>query len=365
MGNDASKAGDYQEPELPEGCLEVRLSVYKLKLTGLGALDELGSSMLGTYHSGLVVAGEEWAFGGHDQEGISGVYTTAPEMNTEYSFYKRLVMGTLQKSKQEVQAAILDLAAQPRWAGPRYDLTQRNCNHFASDACWMLLKKRSPEWVNKTADGLAQQSRREYALTKTAAEALYQYSVAMAPGQDIFNVTEEIPGETAFKSTYSSTFNMAWDRGWEEGKHRIAECPEGEDPEEVKFSLENSILDFGAQASEAAAWAVAAGARKARSARMELVASGRPGVAAWDDAWKYASAPLVAEWREQALQGVLRKEHIRRLEKGEAGKANPAELERIQQVENALAIAAAAAEKAASEAEAATAADPSLQGYHQ
>lgn len=361
MGSEASRAGEYTEPELPDGVAEVRLSIYKLKLTGLGPLDEIGSGMLGTYHSGLVVAGEEWAFGGHDQEGISGVYTTTPELNSEYSFYQRLVLGTVQKSKDDIQSEILNLAAHPRWAGPRYDLTQRNCNHFASDACWLLLKKRPPEWINKTADGIAQQTRIDYCKTKSSAEALYAYSVAMAPGQDIFNVTDELPGETAFKATYSGTFTMAWDRGWDRGKHRIAECSATDDPEEIKASLENSILEFAAAASEAAAWAVAAGARRARTVRSERVASGRLGIGAWDDAWKNASAPLVAQWREQALQGTLSRPPAKSFsDQATDGSEN----ERMQQVANALAIAEAAADRAAAEAKAATAADPSLQGYH-
>lgn len=363
MGSEASKAGDYKEPDLPEGILEVRLSVYKLKLTGLGPLDELGSSMFGAYHSGLVVAGEEWAFGGHDQEGLSGVYTTAPEINTEYSFYSRLVMGQVRKTKEQVHAEILNLAAHPRWGGPRYELTQRNCNHFASDVCWMLLKKRPPDWINSTAEGIWQQNRVRKALTESSAAALHSYCVAVAPNGTVLSVDkvaksgqQEQPGETAFKSTYSGTFNIAWERGWETGKRSLADSREGVDPEEMKASLELSVLDFAAEASEAAAWAVAAGARKARAVRAELVASGRPGVAAWDEAWKSASAPLVAQWRDQALRGELRRSQ------DEAGVL--AEAQRMQQVEEALALAAAAAEKAAVEADSATAADPSLAGYH-
>lgn len=363
MGSDASKAGDYVEPELPDDVFEVRLSIYKLKLTGLGVLDDMGSGMLGTYHSGLVVAGEEWAFGGHEQEGISGVYTTAPEMNSEYSFYQRLIMGKVHMSKSDVHSAILDLASSPQWAGPRYDLTQRNCNHFASDACWLLLNKRPPEWINKTAEGIAQQNRVQYSLARSSAEALYGYSVAVGQGQTLASATEELPGETAFRSTFSATFNMAWERGWDAEKHLIAECPEGVDPEEIKWQVESSVLKFAAEAGEAAAWAVAAGARRARLVRMELVASGRPGVAAWDDAWKNASSPLVTQWREQALNGTLKLENVnRRMIADHRETESTDELRRMAQVENALAVAAAAAEKAAAEAEAATAAD---RGYHQ
>jgi hypothetical protein len=287
-------------------------------------------------------------------------------MNTDYVFFQRMVMGVVDRPKAEVQKSILNLAASPRWAGPRYDLTQRNCNHFASDAIWMLVKKRPPEWINKTAEGIAQQTRVSAALTHYAAEALYGYTVAMAPNQNIYDSPDEIPGETAFRSTFTSTFNMAWERQWESGKHRIAECPETEDLEEVKAELEKYALEFAAAASEAAAWAVAEGARRARVARLELLATGRPGVAAWDEAWRNASAPLVSEWREQALLGLLKLEHIRRPGvPDEDRKADQAEKKRMTQVEDALAVAAAAQQKAALEADAATAADPSLDGYHQ
>lgn len=369
MGNDAVKAGQYVPPDLPEGELEVRMSVYKLKLTGMGVIDELGSSMLGAYHSGLVVAGEEWSFGGHDQEGISGVYTAVPEMNEEYSFYDRVIMGTVRKTKRQVQGEILNLAANPRWSGLSYELTKRNCNHFASDACWLLLKKRPPEWINKTAEGIAQQSRVSYAYTQSSIDALYAYNVALAPDKSVSHVYGEVPGETAFKGTFQTTFNIAWEQGWERGKHRIRECPENVDPNEFKMQVETSALAFAAEAGEAAAWAVASGARRARAVRDELVSSGRPGLVAWDEAWKNASAPLVAQWREAAINGTLKLSQITKPNPGEgmpsAARLNDGELRRMQQVENALTIATQAAEKAALEAEAATAADPSLEGYHQ
>merc|ERR1712194_88330 len=68
---------------------------------------------------------------------------------------------------------------------------------------------------------------------------------------------------------------------------------------------ERHIIDFAAQAGQAAAFAVAGGARRAMIAREELVEKGTPGVAAWDDAWKHGSAPLVKQWREEALSGAL------------------------------------------------------------
>merc|ERR1719453_2421975 len=110
----------------------------------------------------------------------------------------------------------------------------------------MLLKKRPPEWVNKTAEGIAQHNRINYAQMKAGQEALYSYQMAIAPGRDILEVTEELPGESAFKSTFASTFVLAWEQGWERGKHKVTECreDEGEDREEIRYNLENGVLLF-------------------------------------------------------------------------------------------------------------------------
>lgn len=43
-GNSAAIAGEYREPELPPGVQEVRISVYKMKLTGAGFLDKKAAS---------------------------------------------------------------------------------------------------------------------------------------------------------------------------------------------------------------------------------------------------------------------------------------------------------------------------------
>lgn len=114
------------------------------------------------------------------------------------------------------------------------------------------------------------------------------------------------------------------------------------DPEEIKRKVENKTLEFAAQAARAAAQVVAFASRMARSTRESLFEDGKPGVAAWDDAWKTASAPLLKKWREEALNGTLRLDNL------EVG-----EQLRMEEVEEALKAAGAAAEKAAQEAKAA------------
>lgn len=345
MGTEASKPGDYQEPQLPEGVLEVRASVYKLKITGSSLLDEIGSGVLGAFHSGIVVAGEEWAYGGHDEDSSSGVYATEPELNSNYHFYQRVILGRIHKTKEQVKNEIINFASSPDWAGNRYDLMGHNCNHFASDLSWMLLKKRLPEWVNATADKMHRDHlvKERFANELDASFSDYRRMLQISP-----DAMEELPGEKAFKITFDKTFHAAWEAGWAKHKKEVAECPEDVDPEEIKHNVECTTLAFAAEAAKAAALAVASASRLAKSTHESLFQDGRPGSSAWDDAWKRASAPLLTKWREEALNGTLRPDN---LEEGEHI--------RMKQVEAALKTAAEAAEKAAEEAKAVVAADPS------
>ncbi|CAJ1383748.1 unnamed protein product [Effrenium voratum] len=175
MGAEASRAGDYREPDLPKGELEVRLSVYSFDLTGVSLLNSLGSNVAGAYHSGLVVLGKEWSFGGHDAEGESGVYSCKPEMNPDYQFYDRVVMGRIRGSVDQVHAIIRKISSSEDWTGPNYNLFEKNCNHFVSDLCWALLRRRPPDWINRTAESLARRHREENIMQQAARLALASY----------------------------------------------------------------------------------------------------------------------------------------------------------------------------------------------
>ncbi|CAI4211911.1 unnamed protein product [Parascedosporium putredinis] len=56
---------------------EVRINVYDLLPPGKMAsvLWTMGTALL---HSGVVINGREYAYGGHDRPGLSGVYWTKP-----------------------------------------------------------------------------------------------------------------------------------------------------------------------------------------------------------------------------------------------------------------------------------------------
>lgn len=145
MGNEQSQvAGEYTEPEeLPGGTREVRLTVYKLPFFGAGAV--------GGYHSGVVLDGREWSFGGGDGPG-TGVYSCTPERNECYTFKQRVVMGTTTASDAELSTVLQRLAAE--WPRGSYKLLERNCNHFSSHLLKELVGRPAPAFVNQLAEGL-------------------------------------------------------------------------------------------------------------------------------------------------------------------------------------------------------------------
>mmetsp|Transcript_84642 Transcript_84642/g.149912 ORF Transcript_84642/g.149912 Transcript_84642/m.149912 type:complete len:438 (-) Transcript_84642:50-1363(-) len=372
MGDAAShQPGDYKEPALPEGVLEVRVSVYKLKLTGTGFLDGIGASMLGAYHSGLVVAGQEWSYGGHEEEGITGVYTTDPELNPDYSFYQRVIMGRVKASREEVETKIQQLAE--KWMGTGYELTEQNCNHFTSEACWLIMKKRPPEWINQTCENIQRSRQKMKAEQASMAEtfAIWEKQAVLPPtanpseGEDAANPfaepanpfaqgepaegeVPEIPGEKALKDTHEKTFEAAWSKHWQAAQKRIQSLSEGEDPEEVKARVTEDALTKAAVAAQAAALEVAKAALKAKAARAQQP---EEGLDAWDQVWIKQSGVLVKSWREAAINGNLKDEDLpKRQELLDAALTSAAARAK------AVADAAAVAREAAEAAEAAAAA---------
>jgi len=315
MGAEAShRAGDYQDPVLPPGKLEVRISVYKLELTGFGLLDHIGAGLAGAYHTGLVVAGEEWAYGFHDVPGKSGVYCSKPEMNPDYIFYQRVILGQVQSTPAEISQKIRKIAFTDKWAGVAYDLIERNCNHFVSDLCWQLLGKRPPSWINGTAEGIALKRRRMRCQETVLAGALSAYcaehaspSAPAPPPQNAKRNSGEPeapspPGAKAFKDAFTSTFEMRWSRGEKAVRTAGEHCPEGEDPQVARRRAEQALLVAAGSAASSAARVVAAAARMAADARRVQPAAG---LEAWDAQWVRESSSLLKAWREQACSDTL------------------------------------------------------------
>eukprot|EP00933_Yihiella_yeosuensis_P049105 TRINITY_DN4570_c0_g1_i1.p1 TRINITY_DN4570_c0_g1~~TRINITY_DN4570_c0_g1_i1.p1 ORF type:complete len:400 (-),score=91.24 TRINITY_DN4570_c0_g1_i1:628-1827(-) len=320
MGAQTSRAGDYDEPDLPDGVMEVRVSVYTLGLTGLGMFDRIGASVAGAYHSGVVVDGGEWAYGGHDEDSKSGVYRCSPEQNTDFQFHSRVVIGRLRATPQQLMQKIREIGSAPQWAGPQYDLIEHNCNHFASDLCWLLLRRRPPLWINGTAETMARRRRRKRLEQEALRLALASYRSRCA-GMRINGLEgqpqKDVPGAGAFEDAFTSTFELACqqdrvkqlgededDPNWdlEEVMDIAAPPKQVSDPKEEMRAHEKAVLGAALQSARSAANAVAAAARLAAASR---AAQPHAGLAAWDAAWKRESAPLLKGWREDAVEGNL------------------------------------------------------------
>ncbi|CAK9098884.1 unnamed protein product [Durusdinium trenchii] len=323
MGEAASRPGDYHEPQLPKHVFEVRLSIYTFDLTGVSLLNSLSSNVTGAYHSGLVVAGEEWSFGGHDETGQSGVYNCTPEMNPEYQFYDRIVMGRVRGSLQQVQDVIFQLGRADEWTGPRYQLFENNCNHFCSDLCWALLRRRPPDWINRTAEKCARQNRLKHSKEQVIRLALASYKARLGVAQT--EPDSDAAGAIAFKDTYESTFDAAMVH--HEKLFKLPEeyadleatasgevsqpldelvdlkrPPEQQDIVALRRDREKEALQVVHQCAKAAAHAVASASRRASTERAKLSEDKKE---LWDQAWAHASVPLLIQWREEAVHGNL------------------------------------------------------------
>jgi len=325
MGNQVAQSRDYLEPQLPDGVLEVRVSVYKLNFPG--------ASFLGAYHSGLVVAGQEWAYGGHSKEGLSGVYYSPPERDPNHSFYRRIIVGELTATKADVEKSIRTLASSPNWRGTEYQILEHNCNHFTSDLMWLLMKRRPPDWINKTAETMNLQARR----TKAEQGALAEAIAAYREEYDLPEQTASMKGESeeqtpvwlrAFQLEFAKTFEIAWKEYYR--PPTADHLPANRDPQEAMQLMELGSLSRASLVAASMAFAVATASRMASGAR---ALQPKDGLFVWDTTWQRESATLVKAWRERAVQ---------------LGKADRSKDKvRAQQVEEAMARAAEAAQRAA------------------
>eukprot|EP00747_Dinoflagellata_sp_TGD_P188847 gnl/TRDRNA2_/TRDRNA2_48411_c0_seq1.p1 gnl/TRDRNA2_/TRDRNA2_48411_c0~~gnl/TRDRNA2_/TRDRNA2_48411_c0_seq1.p1 ORF type:complete len:325 (-),score=59.06 gnl/TRDRNA2_/TRDRNA2_48411_c0_seq1:70-1044(-) len=300
MGALESHPEEYDEPASAEASMEVRISVYKLRLTGVSCVDEIAAEYCGAYHTGVVFAGEEWSFGSHRFAGRSGVARNKPKKHEDHIFVKSLVMGELPAGtpRDAVRERILRLARSPGWTGPSYDPFERNCNHFSSELTWLLLKKRPPDWINNTAEQLSRRWRKVRARSVACQKA---FADAEAPQEDAAPKAIQDIVARGFREEFETTFDAAWDQAWETKKSLIANCPEGIDSEEVKRNVEAAALSAAVAAAGKCAALVAAAAREGATAR---AAQNPAGLQAWDYAWRKESAILLRQWRESCLAGT-------------------------------------------------------------
>ena len=107
----------------------------------------VGASLL---HSGVVINGKEYAYGGHDKRGVTGVYWTKPKTEPPGGTFRcEILHGFTLASQDEIDATLH--AASEEYLGTSYNLLTKNCNHFTSYLCRKLTGDPGPSWLNRAA----------------------------------------------------------------------------------------------------------------------------------------------------------------------------------------------------------------------
>ncbi|KAK3984823.1 desi-like protein sdu1 [Cladorrhinum sp. PSN332] len=128
---------------------EITIHVYDLLPPGRisSTLWFLGTSLL---HSGVVINGKEYAFGGHDRPGVTGVYWTKPKTDPPGGTFKcEILHGFTLATQAEIDSIIRRTSEE--FMGTAYNLLTKNCNHFTSHLCQKLTGRPGPGWLNRAA----------------------------------------------------------------------------------------------------------------------------------------------------------------------------------------------------------------------
>lgn len=128
---------------------EVIINVYDLLPPGRVAstLWFLGTSLL---HTGVVINGKEYAYGGHDRRNVTGVYWTKPKTEPPGGTFKcEILQGFTLASQSEIDAIIRESSEE--FLGTSYNLLTKNCNHYTAYLCQKLTGRPGPGWLNRAA----------------------------------------------------------------------------------------------------------------------------------------------------------------------------------------------------------------------
>jgi deubiquitinase DESI2 len=107
----------------------------------------VGASLL---HSGVVINGREYAYGGHDKRGLTGVYWTKPKTEPPGGTFKCEILHGFTLATDEEIAKTIKKASE-EFLGTCYNLLTKNCNHFTSYLCKKLTGQPGPAWLNRAA----------------------------------------------------------------------------------------------------------------------------------------------------------------------------------------------------------------------
>ncbi|KJZ73284.1 hypothetical protein HIM_07288 [Hirsutella minnesotensis 3608] len=128
---------------------EITIHVYDLLPPGRisSILWTVGASLL---HSGVVINGREYAYGGHDKRRVTGVYWTKPRTEPPGGTFRcEILHGFTLATQEEIDATLR--SASDEFLGTSYNLLTKNCNHFTSYLCQKLTGTPGPGWLNRAA----------------------------------------------------------------------------------------------------------------------------------------------------------------------------------------------------------------------
>ncbi|KAJ2903342.1 UPF0326 protein hag1 [Zalerion maritima] len=128
---------------------EIMINVYDLLPPGRlsSVLWTIGSSLL---HSGVVINNKEYAYGGHDRRGVTGVYWTRPKTEPPGGTFKTEILHGFTFATSEEIDSIMRQASE-EFQGMGYNLLTKNCNHFTSYLVHKLTGRSGPGWLNRAA----------------------------------------------------------------------------------------------------------------------------------------------------------------------------------------------------------------------
>lgn len=107
----------------------------------------MGTSLL---HSGVVINDKEYAYGGHDRRGVTGVFWTNPKTQPPGGTFKcEILHGFTLASPTEIDTIVKQVSEE--FQGTAYNLLTKNCNHFTAYLCQRLTGRPGPGWLNRAA----------------------------------------------------------------------------------------------------------------------------------------------------------------------------------------------------------------------
>ncbi|KAK6363706.1 hypothetical protein TWF730_001126 [Orbilia blumenaviensis] len=105
---------------------------------------------VGLLHTGVAIGEREYAFGGHDRRGITGVYYLKPKQEPPgATFRTSIIHAHVSYTPDQIHDTLVEVSQE--FLGTSYNVLTRNCNHFTSYLCEKLTGKPAPKWINRAA----------------------------------------------------------------------------------------------------------------------------------------------------------------------------------------------------------------------